>query len=352
MLYLIILLVCSVLIITVLLLVNKDPYIRILPPFTDEVQYGKFYIVNTPLEKLKLPVTTEMRQLAKRNKLDMNLSPIFIYNPKYFCPVQDQGQCGACWAFVIASMLSDQITTAIIKFGKPLSVQELLTCYPNTDGCEGAVPEDVLLWLEKSQLGISVSDQYIPVDRGECLKYENNGITVAKNSVVTLCTYIEEENTVKYSKILEDNIYNMKTHIMSYGPIYSVISIYSDFIHFDGNSVYIKKSNRFIGGHAVEIIGWCDPGIDKRKGYDMGYWVCKNSWGTQWSHNFTFPGYFAIRMGTNECGIESRTGGAYPNVEYITRSLTNPGILAITSYKDYLNIVIRKVKCTKNFCLY
>merc|ERR1711970_1169222 len=49
------------------------------------------------------------------------------------------------------------------------------------------------------------------------------------------------------------------------------------------------------GGHAVKMIGWgSESGTD--------YWLVANSWGTtQWGEG----GFFKIKRGTNECGIES-----------------------------------------------
>ena len=135
---------------------RKEKYKTILPPILNTDSQHGFYIINTPL--------TPLNAALKQYKEDEVLPKLFIYNPKYFCPVKNQGECGACWAFVISSLLSDGITLRIIKFGKQLSIQDLLTCYPNTDGCEGAEPEEVLFWLEKSGFKISINDFYTPVD--------------------------------------------------------------------------------------------------------------------------------------------------------------------------------------------
>lgn len=322
---------------------NKDKYIRIFPPFQDSEIYDKFYILNTPI----LPLVSKVKNYS----MTPTMPHIYILNPKYLCPIRNQKECGACWAFVIASMLSDDITIRIYKFGKNLNVQELLTCYPKSNGCEGAAPEDVLIWLEKTQFKINIGDEYSALDQGYCEKMADTGISVKKNSVVSLCTYLEDENVNKINKVLEQNIFNMKNHIYNYGPIFSTLTIYSDFLDFPGNVPYQKNSNSFLGGHAIEIIGWCDAGVDIRKGYKDGYWVCKNSWGKTWAPRYDYPGYFAIRMGHNECGVESRTGGAQPNVEYLIRNKNELGKLVFTTYKDYIKSVLINKVCVTGACI-
>ena len=60
--------------------------------------------------------------------------------------------------------------------------------------------------------------------------------------------------------------------------------------------------NRFdpfvLANHGVLIVGWGQ--IFPEKG-GTKYWIVKNSWGLSWRMN----GYFWIRRGTNECGIET-----------------------------------------------
>ena len=47
------------------------------------------------------------------------------------------------------------------------------------------------------------------------------------------------------------------------------------------------------GGHSVLITGW---GVEN----GTKYWTVQNSYGEKWGEN----GYFRIRRGTNEAGIE------------------------------------------------
>lgn len=322
----------------------KDSFEKIFPPLDlpDSIQI----IVNTPLKPLSSPL-----KIYEKNQ---KLPGIYIYDPNNLSPVRDQYDCGACWAFVITSMLSDDVTTRIINFGKNLSVQELLTCYPSTEGCEGADPEDALKWLDMSSFKLGISDEYIALDNHECKTFAENGIPIVKNSVKSLCNYINLESSelLVNDKILLDNIYNMKMQIRNRGPIYATISVYDDFFGFLGNEIYMKKNNNFIGGHAIEIIGWCDKGVDYRKNFNKyGYWVCKNSWGIKWANKYDFPGYFAIRMGHNECGIESRTGCADPDVQFILPDNKISSSIVIDSFNKLLYKIVNKNYINKYYIL-
>lgn len=61
--------------------------------------------------------------------------------------------------------------------------------------------------------------------------------------------------------------------------------VYQDFMSYKGG-VYKHTSGGFLGGHAVEMIGW---GVEN----GQEYWLCKNSWGPNWGEQ----GYFRIAFG-------------------------------------------------------
>ena len=62
------------------------------------------------------------------------------------------------------------------------------------------------------------------------------------------------------------------------------------------------KFNPFeVTNHAVLVVGYGEENGVK-------YWIVKNSWGTSWGED----GYFRIRRGTDELGIESLAVYAVP----------------------------------------
>lgn len=287
--------------------------------------------INTPLK----PLNSKIKIFSP----NQTTFPMFIYNPRYFNQVRDQGNCGACWAFVICCLMEYDIKIKVNEFNKYLDVQHLINCYPDANGCNGAIPELALIWIQANQFKININNVYLQ-KMGPCV-FVNQGFTILNKSVYSLCEYIKEENiinpTQQQQQILNKNIYNMKQQLINNGPFFTSISVYSDFVNFNGETVYSRKSNDFIGGHAVLIVGYADKGTDNRPGFEEGYWVIRNSWGTLWSPNYDFEGYCAIRMGINECGIESRSGCAETNVSvsrHLTQDMiiTNLGDLQKSSY--------------------
>ena len=97
-----------------------------------------------------------------------------------------------------------------------------------------------------------------------------------------------------------EGIPDAKQEIYNNGPIEGVFDVYDDFPYYE-SGVYYKTSTKYIGVHTVEILGW-----GKESGMD--YWLCKNSWGTDWGDS----GFFKIKMG--DCGINDAMTTCQPQV--------------------------------------
>jgi len=82
--------------------------------------------------------------------------------------------------------------------------------------------------------------------------------------------------------------------IMTDGPVEAAFTVYSDFADYV-SGIYHHVSGSMEGGHAIRIVGW---GVEN----GQSYWKVANSWNPYWGEK----GYFRIRKGVDECGIESQ----------------------------------------------
>ena len=93
--------------------------------------------------------------------------------------------------------------------------------------------------------------------------------------------------------------YNLKTvadmaqDIYQNGPITGMFFVFEDFLSYK-SGVYHHVSGSLLGGHAIKIMGFgVENGVD--------YWLVANSWNDEWGDH----GFFKIKKGTDECGIEN-----------------------------------------------
>jgi hypothetical protein len=279
----------------------------------------------TFLRPANVPLTPFISPLKILDPASEGLPPFLLYKTDYLTDIADQQLCGSCWAFSIASMLGDRVS---VNTGgeeiNTLSAQQLLQCFEPDTACSGNSPEDLLMWLEEEQYHIKTAEEVSykqtlteggdgDVVRKKC-PLNTHGVSVKKDSVRSLTEYIEEINPDQ--EILAKNIEQMKQELFQNGPFFCAMTVYQDFYEYDGESIYSHSSGSpQVGGHAIEVIGYCDEGVDNREGIDnKSYWICRNSWGSEWPVGAKESGYFAIKMGSNECGVESRSGSADPSV--------------------------------------
>ena len=80
---------------------------------------------------------------------------------------------------------------------------------------------------------------------------------------------------------------------MTNGPVVGSFNLFADFVTYK-SGVYHHTSGALLAAHAVKILGW---GVDN----GTPYWLAANSWNEDWGDK----GFFKIRRGTDECGIEN-----------------------------------------------
>ena len=209
----------------------------------------------------------------------------------WMSPITNQGACGSCVGFSTMGVLEGQLN---IHHNNPnlnmdLSEAHLFFCSGgNCDsGCdfnrtfdylkENGVPEESCFPYTAGRTGSDQDcDETCPDWRDQAVSISCWG-WVGGNSDVRTPAEIKEQ-------ILK-------------GPVGTYIVVYEDFNAYS-SGIYEHVWGEELAGHAIVFVGWDDT-------TDPPCWITRNSWGNNWGEN----GYFRIRMGTNEIGIES--GNAY-----------------------------------------
>ncbi|XP_033118686.1 uncharacterized peptidase C1-like protein F26E4.3 isoform X2 [Anneissia japonica] len=235
--------------------------------------------------------------------------------PGYLEQIMDQGNCGSSWAFSTAAVASDRL--AIQSMGNMkviLSPQHLLSCNTRRQrGCDGGYTDRAWYFLRKKGI---VTDECYPYKSGM-----DSGMTMKKGHCMlpppdhSPCPneYVHSDaykSTPPYRIGQEEN--EIKHEIFKNGPVQATFLVESDFFMYKSGvyrhtNVNANESPQYrqSGWHSVRIIGW---GIGEN---GVPYWLCANSWGTNWGEN----GYFRIVRGSNMCEIESFVVGAWGKVD-------------------------------------
>jgi len=216
----------------------------------------------------------------------------------YTTPIRDQGVCGSCYAFAPIGALEALYN---IKNNDPdididLSEQFLVSCsygYPYMNrGCCGGTAGFTMAFLLLTGVPLESCFPYQAVDSKGRDAYDCPYGLPSNEPVKCSDRCSEWRNQV--IKIGEDGFegfldaYSIKIAISTYAPVVTGFEVYEDFKDYTGG-VYKHQTGEFLGYHGVSIVGYND---------DPGYWICKNSWGTEWGEN----GWFKIAYG--ECQIE------------------------------------------------
>ncbi|CDW52255.1 CathepsinC exc and Peptidase C1 domain containing protein [Trichuris trichiura] len=252
------------------------------------------------------PATVSERVKSLASELPENFDWRNVSGINYVSPVRSQGQCGSCYAFASAAMLESRYRILTENTYQPVfSPQDIVDCSPYSQGCDGGFPyliggkyaEDYGWVLEECSpyKGKKQDEQLCDVDR-HCKRF-----------YATDYAYVGGF----YGGCNEPL---MRLALVENGPIVVGMNVFDDFLHYKGGIYHHtklkdtmnwpRKWNPYeITNHAVVIVGY---GVDDQT--DMDYWIVKNSWGTHWGED----GYFRIRRGVDECGIESSAFEATP----------------------------------------
>lgn len=242
--------------------------------------------------------------------------------------IRDQSNCGCCWAFAGVGAASDRLCIST-KGQKlvPLSAQDMCFC-TSYDGCDGGditSPWMHINWNHRfSGKGVVTGGQYKgtgPFGHGLCSDFtlphchhhgpQRNDPYPAENtpgcpsqSSPTCPTRCDSSSRYPHHDFENDKIgftgsilrvsgeMAILNAISEGGPVETAFSVYMDFANYV-SGIYHHVTGSLEGGHAVRMVGW---GVEN----GQKYWKVANSWNPYWGEK----GYFRIKRGNNECGIE------------------------------------------------
>jgi len=102
----------------------------------------------------------------------------------------------------------------------------------------------------------------------------------------------------------------MKAEIYARGPIACDIDATNQFLEYTGG-IYEQWVLLPIANHVLAVVGWGEDDEGEE------YWIGRNSWGEFWGES----GYFQIKIGGKNLGIENSCYWAVPSLEKPTESL-------------------------------
>jgi C1A family cysteine protease len=226
-------------------------------------------------------------------------------------PIKDQGECGSCYAFATIAAVESKLNIKMVNpdysdsscFDKDVDFSEqfIVSCgsecyFYDEDpigGCLGATFDGGLNFIKTHG---TIPEKYFEYDSEDF-----SGTQTACGSKNQITGWTSKIYEVEFGDLTNSNDYDIKTALFNEGPIITTMVIYESFINYKKGQIYEPKSGEDpivqdgkLAGHMVSIVGYND---------NQGYWICKNSWGTNWGEN----GFFKIKYGV--CGINSRISG-------------------------------------------
>lgn len=254
-----------------------------------------FYIGNSIAGDIPLDEETYNSYLIKSNKRGRVILPkkYDARDEGIVSPSKIPGYCSNdCWAVAsTGAMESHLLKYRYIDQSVRLSVQQMISCSPYSNGCGNGGNAMCLKFWE---------------DYGPAHDYDFPNSYYTGNDPNSYDRCLDLDNIISSSDIfkyrvcnlhtIEKDIESFKRSLYEDGPSYFRFNLYEDFIPFyhksEPGTVYIHNNGEARGGHAVLILGWDD---------DKNAFLCMNDLGPDTGPNK--DGTFWISYDAHICDL-------------------------------------------------
>eukprot|EP00301_Raphidiophrys_heterophryoidea_P027881 c9870_g1_i1.p1 GENE.c9870_g1_i1~~c9870_g1_i1.p1 ORF type:complete len:626 (+),score=160.88 c9870_g1_i1:35-1912(+) len=227
--------------------------------------------------------------------------------------------CGSCYAMAVNAVMESRIRIFSNNEHQPnLSVQDIVSCSPYCQGCDGGFP--YLVGKHFEDFGVAET---------ECMQYDlgtyfdiNPSISDYLLGDTTVCARAQKCGEYNNKRWFGTNYHyiggyygacNEKDMIreLQDGPLTIGFWASQDLVFYHRGIWHQSSTPEIVKhrevrewektNHAVVLVGYGEENGEK-------YWIAKNSWGDQWGDK----GYFKVRRGTDEGGFESMASTLNP----------------------------------------
>ena len=179
-----------------------------------------------------------------------------------------------------------------------LSVQHALDCSYYNQGCDGGYPYLVLKYGMENRFIPETCSQYKAMN-SKCESTCDLDKMPYSYGVVDHSYIGGSYGQCTEKKIMEE-VYKNGPIVVSFEPDYHFMLYKTGIYHsLDEDSWMnqgLKKPEWQKVDHSVLLVGWGEDPIAKEK-----FWILQNTWGPEWGEK----GFFRMKRGTDEMGIES-----------------------------------------------
>jgi cathepsin L len=246
---------------------NTEQYKKLLKGFTSKPKNSVDY-VDDP--KLSLPSSVNWVSTGALN------------------PVQNQGQCGSCYAFSATCVIESQVylqTKKLLKLSEQNAMDGSSKDGYGNSGGDGGLMDNVFEYVKDHGLGLESKYPYLEEAYvGE--QYDS------KHKAAGLTSYVNLPQGSEHALI---------TAVGTVGPVAVGIDASQPTFQFYSSGVYYDKNcSPYNLDHAVVVVGYGTVN-------NQDYYIVRNSWGTSWGQK----GYVLMaRNKNNAAGIASMA--SYP----------------------------------------